>query len=311
MKSVNIILSTYNGEKYLGILLESILNNNYPKFTLNVCDDGSSDSTEAIVMEYQEKYPEKIRFFKNEKNLGSTMSFLKNLKMINKQYSSDYYMFCDQDDVWLNDKITLAVRSIKRLEHRRGAFRPAMVFFDAIIVNDDLEYISRSFYRTNRLKVHKTDIGRMLIENKCIGCTMLMNRALVSMVDKLGNEIRYHDWWIALIASSFGVLKYNRVPTILYRQHADNQVGQTEYGSYVKKRASDSDDIKRRLEETFDQAEFFLKVYSDRLPKIKRKRIERFVKIRSAGFFRRRFMIIKNRFFKSGFLRNVGLMFYI
>lgn len=311
MSTVGIILSSYNGEKYIGELLTSIINSNFKDFTVFVCDDGSSDRTVEIVGELIDKYGNQIVLSQNEQNMGSTKSFLTNLARINSESPCDYYMFCDQDDVWLMDKIGLSLKVIKRMENRRGEYEPLLVFNDAIIVDDKLAYIARSFYKTNHLKVHKTDFSRMLMENKCIGCTIMMNRALVNLLGDYDDRIRYHDWWMALLASAFGHIKYNRTPTLLYRQTGSNQVGQSAFGDYVCSRAAKKEDARIRLDHTYDQAQAFAKQYLTKLPIQKRKHLLSFLKIRSSGFFKRRGIIIKNRFFKSGIFRNIGLMFYV
>ena len=112
MHSVNIILAAYNGSQYIKEQLDSLLNSNYRDFRVFVCDDCSTDNTREIVEQYVEAYPGKVFLTKNERNLGSTLSFLTNLKRISEATPSSYYMFCDQDDVWLSDKISLAVRQI-------------------------------------------------------------------------------------------------------------------------------------------------------------------------------------------------------
>ncbi len=308
---VDIILASYNGEKYIREQIESIMGSSYKDFRLFVCDDCSTDSTRDIVNEYVSAYPDKVYLSVNDKNLGSTASFLTNLKRISREHPAAYYMFCDQDDSWLSDKIAIAVKHIRHIERRRGSFLPTLVFSDAIIVDENLNFIHRSFYKTNRLKVRRIRFSRMLIENKCQGCTMLMNASLVNMLVRTGPEIRYHDWWMALIASGFGIVRFNKTPTVLYRQHGDNQVGQADFASYAKDRAGRREDVRERLRRTYDQAQLFYAIYADRLPKNKRKHLQSFIRLKDAGFFKRRFIILKNRFFKSGFLRNIGLLFYV
>lgn len=312
MTTVGIILSAYNGEKYIEELIKSIMNSNFADFKIFVCDDQSKDSTVEIVKRLRETYDNRIELSINEQNLGSTHSFLSNLYRVNKNSPCSYYMFCDQDDIWLKDKINLSLKVMKRLENRRGEFEPLLVFNDAIIVDDNLSYIARSFYKTNKLKVHKTDFSHMLMENKCIGCTVMMNRALVNLLnEEYDDRIRYHDWWMALLASSFGHIRYIKTPTLLYRQTGSNQVGQTAFSDYVNERASKKEDIKVRLDKTYLQAQAFAKQYLTKLNKPKRRHLLSFLKIKSSGFFKKRGIIIKNRFYKSGLLRNIGLLFYV
>lgn len=311
MADVNIILATYNGEKYLREQLDSIMALDHDSFVLNVCDDCSTDSTVEIVREYIEKFPEKIRLTVNEHNMGSTLSFLNNLYRVNKENPSDYYMFCDQDDVWMSDKILISKNVMSKIERWRTKSRPILVFNDALVVDRELNYLDRSFYRSNRLKVRKTGFPRMLMENKCIGCTMFMNKALVDLLGETGPDIRYHDWWMALIASAFGTVRFVKAPTIMYRQHGNNQVGQTTMGEYIKKRSSDKDDVRDRLKSTYRQAAFFKKIYFDKLNPRRQRRINAFTSLENANFFKKRFIVIKNRFYKSGLFRNIGLLFYI
>lgn len=311
MATVNIILASYNGEKYLEEQLDSIMNMDFKDFVLHVCDDCSKDSTCDIVRRYIDKYPGRIKLYVNESNMGSTGSFLFNLKRVAAESPSLYYMFSDQDDVWLSDKINISLAAISKIERRHRASRPALVFNDALIVNDKLEYVSRSFYKTDRLKVHKTGFSRMLMENKCIGCTMMMNRALVDMVSGPHPDIRYHDWWVALVASAFGYVKFVKTPTIMYRQHQNNQVGQTGFTEYAKSRTGKKEDVRVRLTKTYRQAAHFKEVYYDRLRLFRRHKLDCFCKLETAGFFKRRYLVLRYRFFKSGFIRNIGLMFYL
>ena len=96
MDMVAIVMSTYNGEKYLKEQIDSILSSTYQDFKIYINDDGSSDSTMSILENYKEQYPDKIHLRQNESNLGVTLNFLNAISNIR----SDYIMFCDQDDVW-------------------------------------------------------------------------------------------------------------------------------------------------------------------------------------------------------------------
>ena len=311
MSKVSIILSAYNGERYIKEQIESIMSSVFKDFTLYVFDDCSTDSTFDIVSDMASQYGDRLVLMRNEVNRGSTLSFLNGLKHVNATAPTPYYMFCDQDDVWLMDKIGISLKAICKIEHRRRQGKPVLVFTDAIIVGDDKEYISRSFHKTNHMKVRKHDFAHVLMENKGMGCTMIMNRALVDLVSQTGPDIRYHDWWMSLIASSFGIIRYVRIPTMLYRQHASNQVGQTSFKDYIQRRTGKKAEIRQRLKITYAQAAYFKTVYYDRLSRRKKARLNSFIRLESAGFLRRRWIVIRNRFYKSGLVRNIGLLFYI
>lgn len=308
MSTVNIILASYNGAEYITEQIRSILAQNNRDWKLYIYDDCSEDDTEQIVRGFMAENPDRIFFKRNETNLGSTRNFLNGVL---DSPAADYYMFCDQDDLWLKDKISLSLKLMHKLEKRYGKDKPALVYTDAIIVDKGLNYINNSFIRTDRLKPKRTDISHLLMENKCLGCTELFNAALMHKITIPRDGIRYHDWWVALIASSYGHIRYLHIPTLLYRQHGNNQVGQEKFKTYIKRRSRDTSDIARRLNETFVQAEVFDRSYGPTLKKHKRKIIHVFAQLRNKGFFTRRVLVFRYRFLKSGVLRNIGLMFYL
>lgn len=314
---VNIILSSYNGEAYIKEQIASIIDQTYTDWHLYIFDDGSTDSTVAIAEEFAGKEPERITVRRNEHNMGSTKSFLLGLKYVYENYDTDfsdpenYYMFCDQDDVWLKDKIAVSLKALKRIENRHAFGTPLAVFTDALIVDRNLTFIKPSFYREDHLKPRHTELNRLLMENKCLGCTMMFNSATAALVRIPEEGIRYHDWWTALIAASFGHIRYIKVPSIMYRQHADNQVGQTDFSDYIAERTSSKDNIKNRLSMTYIQAEAFKGAYGELLKERKLKILDAFVRMQNESFFKRRLICMKYRFFKSGFIRNIGLMIYL
>lgn len=316
---VNIIMSTYNGERFIKEQIDSILASDYESWRLFICDDCSSDSTVSIVEEYVNKYPDKIYLHFNNKNMGSTKNFLRTILSLSgnecsmedrpfKPFPAEYYMCCDQDDVWTRDKINMTLRHMKYLEEKHGEKTPVLVFTDAVLVDEKLNYIKSSFFKTNRLNTKKTDLAHMLIENKCIGCTTMFNAALTGYLTVPEDGIRYHDWWLALIASSFGVVDYLPLPTLLYRQHSSNQVGQTDFKGYVRNRIEGLSEQKKVIKKTIRQARLFYRTYGKQLDKKKRRIVADFAGIYRKNFIVRRIMMIKNSYFKSGIIRNIGVM---
>ena len=374
MYNVNIIMSVYNGEKYLSEQIDSIIASTSDNWKLYIFDDCSKDSSFSIASSYAEKYKHKIYAFKNRSNMGSTLSFLHNLNLVSKRIKStdkkkiangyipkvrkpilakiagikvikttavnfvkkhkdhisgpvkcsQYYMFCDQDDSWLMDKIALTVSRIRKIERYRGKHKPALVFTDAILVDEKLKFVDKSFFKTNHMKAGKCDLGHILMENKAIGCTVAINQAAADILAltcpsadnkyRYRNEydyIRYHDWWMALICASFGTVKYYHVPTVMYRQHGGNQVGQGNFSDYVKKRSQSKEDIKKRIDATIRQAECFYRCYGSFLKKRKLKVIKHFIMLKEYHPVIRRLIMFRYGFFKSGLLRNVALLMTI
>ncbi|MCR5829601.1 MAG: glycosyltransferase [Lachnospiraceae bacterium] len=315
MSRIEIIMSTYNGEKYIREQLDSIIRSSFKNWHISVSDDCSSDSTCDILREYVQKYQGKISLHINDSNMGSTVNFLTSLKRVadedKNREEQTYYMFSDQDDVWLKDKLYVTLKAMKRLERKIGTVKPSLIFTDAVLAGQDLSYIDNSFYKAGHRSVRNLSVSRLLIENRCIGCTVMMNRALVDMVGNDFENVRYHDWWVALIASAFGGIRFLRVPTLLYRQHTGNQVGQGDFSSYVKSRMFDKQDIDNRLADTFAQAEAFYECYKGRLGYKNAMMVNEFSKLPSRSFFMKRYLVLRYRFFKSGLIRNIALLLFI
>ena len=307
MNRIHIIMATYNGEKYVGQQIESILNSEDVDIFVTVYDDGSKDATLDIVTQFVKEQPDRIELIQNEKNLGLTLNFLHGL--LNQDY--DYVMFSDQDDVWKPDKVKKTYDYMRQTEKKAAKNQPIVVFTDAVIVDESLKEINPSFHQSGGYDTSKLDLAHMLMENKMMGCTMMLNRAVIQKVNALPEHARFHDWWLALIAAAYGKIAYLPERTILYRQHGNNIVGDVSYGSYVKKRMMALKQQKEAIEATIAQARELYELYGEDMPEASRKILKDFVQLSDAGWFKRRRLLFKHGFFKSGFARNVGLLIII
>ncbi len=307
MAEVSIVLATYNGASYLEEQLDSILKNTFTDWTLEICDDGSSDRTIKIAKAYEKKYPGKIFLHQNSQNLGVTINFLEGAK----RAAGNYIMFCDQDDVWLVDKIEKTLNKIKERESVLGTNTPITVFTDAKLVDGVLRTISDSFFGYNGLDAQKTDLAHLLMENKVIGCTTMFNKAVADMIIKFPSLARYHDWWVGLIAATFGEVSFLDEPTMLYRQHGKNVVGSQNFFRYVVNRIKNIGAQKKSLFENERQAWEFYEIYQSYLLEEQAQIIRDFAGIHSANWFERRERLFRHGFWKSGILRNFGLLLLI
>lgn len=321
MNRVNIILAAYNGEKYIGEQIDSILNNSFTDWNLWIFDDGSSDGTGTIVNGYVLKHPNKINYICNASNKGLTLNFLEGLRYVadckrkmpvnESSKMQEYYMFCDQDDVWMPDKIDKTYKRMLKLEHRYSSDTVAAVFTDAEVVDEQLRMIYPSFFQSSKLDTKKRDLSHILMENKLIGCTVMVNEALVKKITILPTKARYHDWWIALLAASFGQISYLPETTIHYRQHSNNMVGNQDFLGYVKKRLSSLQMQKEALHKTMIQADEFYGIYHKELPERAKILLSTFAHLEQYNWICRRWIIIKYGYQKTGILRNIGLFFLI
>ncbi len=319
MNKVNIIMAAYNGEKYIKDQIESILHNSFENWVLCIFDNGSKDQTESIIKKYIQQYPQKIRYYRNNTNKGVTRNFLEGVKLVtqlnnqeeNEKTHNHYYMFCDQDDVWMGEKIFKTLKQMKKAEKRYGSEKPVAVFTDAIVVDEKLNIQQSSFYKTSNLNTNRRDLAHMLMENKLIGCTIMFNGALADRLDVIPKNARYHDWWIALIASAIGHITYLKEGTLLYRQHENNVVGNQSFLTYVKNRISNLHKQKEILDITIKQAREFYNIFEKDLTGNKKALVYDFVHIKENSWFMRRKLILSKGYLKTGLIRNIGLLLLI
>lgn len=205
---VLVLLSAYNGEKFLKEQIDSILNQTSEGVSLLIRDDGSSDRTAEILTSYGGK----ISFY-SEKNIGVKASFF---DLVSKAGYADYYAFSDQDDFWQPDKLKAACEML------RGSKRPALYFSDAFTADENLNIISRTHLKP------KFTLGAAMVQNPAAGCTMVFNRALFDIIKRTPepDEISMHDTWIYRLALMAGAdVFFDKTPHILYRQHSGNIIG--------------------------------------------------------------------------------------
>jgi glycosyltransferase involved in cell wall biosynthesis len=306
---IDILLATYNGGRYLKEQLDSLLRQTEQDFCVLIQDDGSRDDTPEILKDYAEAHPEKIRLVAgaaHEKSpKGNFMSLL-------CESTSEYVMFSDQDDVWDEDKIELTIRTMLDGERKHGEACPLLVHTDLRVSDADLRTIAPSFWRYQKLD-GDPKLSRVLAQNSITGCTMMVNRTLAELLIKAPAEyMLMHDWWAALCAASMGhILKVDK-PTICYRQHGKNQLGATgvDVVRDVKKAAGNEEAMKRRLFDTFRQAESFLNCYKDVLPAGPAKTIRRYMALPQRGKAGRIHDLIRFGHLKKGFFRCLGQLYY-
>lgn len=311
MKHICIIMAAYQGEQYLARQIDSIIENTYQNTELHIYDDGSTDNTFAIAQRYADKYPDKIYAVRNVMNKGVILNFLEATASL----EADYYMYCDQDDVWLPEKIQKTLDYMKKQENTAtpACSTPVVVFSDAIVTDANLAQTAPSFQRQSGYDTNALDLPHLLMENKLIGCTMMFNRAARDKLleRKMSSAIRMHDWWLALIGAAFGKVAYLDEPLMLYRQHDHNVIGGSSKGSYLKDRISHLRRDREALYATMAQGKAFLSAYKEELPPEKEKILRCFAELPEKNWLARRFYILKYGFLKSGLVRNAGVLLVV
>ena len=221
---VDILMATYNGEKYIHEQIASLQCQTYTNWNLLVCDDGSTDGTLSIIGKLQ-KIDDRIKIVARDAGFHSSAG---NFLSLLKQSEAPYVMFCDQDDVWLEDKVEKSLDAMQEAEKSNAGF-PVLVFTDSVVVDSSLGLLKPSFTAPMRYDPEKVSLMQSLFINVAQGSSMLMNRALVDVARHLEKPEVFgqHDYWIAVIARAIGVVVYSCVPTLLYRQHEENVIGAT------------------------------------------------------------------------------------
>lgn len=217
-----ILLATYNSQKFLEEQLNSLCKQTTNNWTLYIRDDGSSDKTLEIIESYKKKYPNIIQFEDSDKGLGAMKSFMKLLENV----EADYYMFCDHDDVWLPNKVEISLENLIQTELEYPD-KPIIVHTDLKVVDENLELINSSFWEMSAIKPELIENKNIIQVFNCVtGCTMIFNQKAKKSAFPYIDEAPMHDWWIALkTLNEEGIIKHISVPTILYRQHGNNEVG--------------------------------------------------------------------------------------
>ena len=209
MKKVLILLSAYNGEKYIKEQLDSIINQTYKNIDIYIRDDGSSDNTLKILKEYAKKKKNiKVEYGKNK---GFLASFFGMLKDCDKY---DYYSFCDQDDVWMKDKIEKAVKSLEKEDDSQ-----------VLLYSSNYDYYDSNMnFVSHTGKVgKKPSFAKAIVENIAPGMTMVINNAArKELINNKYDDCLLHDWWIYLVCSGLGKVIYDDSIMVKYRRQKKN-----------------------------------------------------------------------------------------
>jgi len=298
METVVVLLSAYNGENFIEEQVESILAQSGVNVRLYIRDDGSTDKTRDILERLLQKHPAICLDY--GQNIGAAQAFMQLLYNAEK---ADFYAFADQDDVWLNGKLSAAVTALK------GSGK-MLYAGNQQIVDEKLNPIS---FRYDESYVVNASAEAILQNNLYSGCTMVMTASLRTILVKEENrpsryllERRYHDVWVAAVAAMHGGIYYDTKPYILYRQHGKNAVGADKisgfrlFGYWFKKLGKSKGKngrsaLSRELVARFPQAKDYplISVSAERGIKGKRRLIKNSAQIRAYSGESRLSLILK------------------
>ena len=298
MKKVNIILSTYNGEKYIETQLDSILNQTYQNIDIYVHDDGSNDHTLEIVKLVSKKNNtnKKIIIQDGEKKLGYPECFIKTLLDAGK---ADYYAFSDQDDIWNPDKIERAVKSLNECKSVND--KPVLYYAAVDYYDDKLNFKRHSRFATS-LKKEPEDLGvvEFLFGGEPLGMTFVFNNKIRDALQKThdSNYREFKDGFIKIYAAAAGKVIYDKCPSAKYVRHSTATTAVSNPDSMVKRYLAMLDEmfLKKDTYEYFRRiVEVLLLYFADDIPESNKELLQLFTQPDSIGkrvkkvFYKKRF----------------------
>lgn len=213
-KKIDILMATYNGEKYLAEQLDSIINQTYHNWNLLIRDDNSTDRTLEIIQDYQKK-DNRIKLLKdNEGNLG----IVKNFEELLKNSESEFIMFSDQDDIWIENKLDMYLKMIEKIKNKGF-----MIHSDAILFDKNKSNILKDTFISK--KAINKGLENVFFNYFVQGATILISKEIKNFILPFPKEVYLHDRYIHLISELFFERIFVNEALIYYRQHGDNQIG--------------------------------------------------------------------------------------
>ena len=212
-KKVVVLMSTYNGEKFIEEQIKSLIKQQDVDIKILVRDDGSTDNTINILKKFKD---ENVLDFYVGKNKKPAKSFM---ELLSKSPDADYYAFCDQDDYWMPNKLSNAIQKLEQSKSKNGKF-----YYSSLdVVDKNLNFCYNSTISG------KVQYDNEMIKNYATGCTIVIDYILRNKVNNCKFDfIAMHDSWIYRIAlSTDAYVYYDKNSYIKYRQHENNVLGTT------------------------------------------------------------------------------------
>ena len=325
---IEILLATYNGERFLPEQIESITSQSFTDYQILASDDNSSDCTFEILRSYESVLGEKIRVVQS-----NTHSAKENFYNLLDMADAEYIALCDQDDFWESDRLKKSLKAIQRLERRYGKETPILVHSDLEIVDENLNSQNKKMseltgineaikYAKEESKYlytisTKESFSRYLVENNITGNTVIINKALLDIYKR--PEVSFmHDWWLGIIAFTFGKVGYLNECLVKYRQHGSNELGAKNPLELSNIRKRNKQRIRENYDCMFAQVEEFLLLYKNELGKSRsadtyyaHKYLNAFANMKSKNRISKIRDILKYSFFKSSKILTLGEMLNI
>jgi len=232
---VIILLATYNGDRYVKEQIESIQGQDFKDWILIIRDDGSTDETVSKISALAVCDKRILILSDQLGNLGVIKNFNKLIEAA-LQHKADYVFFADQDDIWQPSKVSKQLSFMKSLENK-GSSIPTLIHTNLEVVDSKLCRIHPSLMAYQKIQHEMVNpLAVLMVQNFVTGCTVLVNKELLSFAYPIPKNVVMHDWWLAMCSATVGRLVYMSESLILYRQHEQNTVGAQSFFSVLLKK---------------------------------------------------------------------------
>ncbi len=298
MKRIQILLSTYNGEKYLREQLDSYIRlNNFNEIKVLIRDDGSSDGTVEILKEYERKYGFELIL---GKNIGLADSMFELMKCCDTD--CEYFSFSDQDDVWLPHKLERAVQALDKENNNT----PLLYASCSSLTDRDLNIFGQTAAPKRGVSFYNA-----MIQNVCPGHAQVCNRKMLELIrSHYSDKIYMIDFWFYMVSTALGKVIFDPECTTLYRQHGKNTLGYET--NFIKKNIQRikrwrNQEAKRNIIMLHD----LYKVYSDLLPKEYTEELKAFFSMQHSFFSRLRYAFKTKAYRQAGYENLIFRFMYL
>lgn len=294
--SIDILLSLFGTSPFLPEMLRSLQKQSLQGASLICRKDAPCDELIRPL-----RCMHFARVLKGDEHLGVTVSYWELLK----HSTAEYTMFADQDDVWHANKIAVTLDAMRKLEDIHGKKTPLLVHTDLQICDEKLNVLHKSFIRFQALNPNLTQLRHLMIQNNVTGCTMMINKALKQLLRPFPAEAICHDWYIALVAASFGKVFFLPEATVDYRQHDNNVFGAK--GRWPQKIHHEI--LRKLLTQTQRQAGAFARQYADLLSRKQTDLLLVWAECETeSSYIKKLKQVLKYRLRKNDLIRTVGLL---
>lgn len=313
MATIDILLATYNGARYLPELLESLERQTYKDWRLIVRDDGSTDASLSIIDEWAQRTCTTPLIIRDDRvGLGAAANF----GALLEASDAPYFALCDQDDVWLPDKLSKFFARMRSEETCADTGEPLFTFSDLYVVDSMLKPIHPSFrtYMGRQSPRAGNMSKQLIIQNFAVGCASMGNAALRNAALPIPAEAMMHDWWLALVAATFGQLVDVPEATVLYRQHTSNAAGAQSWSLPAVALRVGRDPLasilraNSMIESTQRQARAFTDRYAERLEPDIAELMRNYGSLGERSFWARKRFVLTNALWTRSWIKNLSFM---